>query len=54
MLTLHELPFDMVPNEARLLVETTPVGFPSPAQDDMEEPIDLAVWLIDQGRHHAR
>jgi DNA polymerase V len=46
-LTLHELPFDIVPSEARLLVETTPAGFPSPAQDDMEEPIDLASWLID-------
>ncbi|WP_287980361.1 translesion error-prone DNA polymerase V autoproteolytic subunit [Sphingomonas sp.] len=46
-LTLHELPFEMVPSEARLLVETTPAGFPSPAQDDMEEPIDLAAWLID-------
>lgn len=46
-LTLHELPFEMVPSEARLLVETTPAGFPSPAQDDMEEPIDLASWLID-------
>ncbi|WP_294284308.1 translesion error-prone DNA polymerase V autoproteolytic subunit [uncultured Sphingomonas sp.] len=46
-LTLHELPFEMVPSEARLLVESTPAGFPSPAQDDMEEPIDLASWLID-------
>ncbi|MHA0329545.1 LexA family protein [Sphingomonas melonis] len=46
-LTLHELPFDMVPSEARLLIETTPAGFPSPAQDDMDEPIDLASWLID-------
>ncbi|WP_294216240.1 LexA family transcriptional regulator [uncultured Sphingomonas sp.] len=46
--TLHELPFEMVPTEARLLVETTPAGFPSPAQDDTEEPIDLAAWLIDQ------
>lgn len=46
-LTLHELPFEMVPSEARLLVETTPAGFPSLAQDDLEEPIDLAAWLID-------
>ncbi|MBX8844496.1 translesion error-prone DNA polymerase V autoproteolytic subunit [Sphingomonas melonis] len=37
----------MVPSVARLLIETTPAGFPSPAQDDMEEPIDLASWLID-------
>ena len=46
-LTLHELPFELVPHEARMLIETTPAGFPSPAQDDMEEPIDLASWLID-------
>ena len=47
MLTLHEVPFELVPAQARMLVETTPAGFPSPAQDDMEEPIDLAAWLID-------
>lgn len=46
-LTLYELPFEMVPSEARLLTVSTPAGFPSPAQDDMEEPIDLAAWLID-------
>ena len=45
--TLHELPFEMVAHEAPLFVCTTPAGFPSPAQDDMEEPIDLASWLID-------
>jgi DNA polymerase V len=49
MLALHlvDVPFDLVPSEARLLVCDTPAGFPSPAQDDMEEPIDLAAWLID-------
>ncbi len=47
LLTLDEVPFELVPSEARLFVETTPAGFPSPAQDDMEEPIDLAAWLID-------
>lgn len=46
-LILHDLPFEIVPSEARLLIETTPAGFPSPAQDDMDEPIDLAAWLID-------
>ena len=45
--TLHELPFEMVTHEAALFVCATPAGFPSPAQDDMEEPIDLASWLID-------
>ena len=46
-LLLHDVPFEMVPGEARLLLCPTPAGFPSPAQDDMEEPIDLAAWLID-------
>ena len=46
-LTLHEVPFELIPSQARLFVEMTPAGFPSPAQDDMEEPIDLASWLID-------
>jgi DNA polymerase V len=47
LVTLHEVPFELVPREVRLFVEVTPAGFPSPAQDDMEEPIDLASWLID-------
>lgn len=46
-ITLHEVPFELVPSEIHLFVEVTPAGFPSPAQDDMEEPIDLASWLID-------
>lgn len=46
-LQLYDVPFELVPSEARLLLCTTPAGFPSPAQDDMEEPIDLAAWLID-------
>jgi DNA polymerase V len=46
-LQLHDVPFEMAPSEARLLLCTTSAGFPSPAQDDMEEPIDLAAWLID-------
>ena len=45
--TLHDVPFELVPREARLLLCSTPAGFPSPAQDDMEEPIDLGSWLID-------
>ncbi len=49
MLALHlvDVPFDLVPSEARLLLCSTPAGFPSPAQDDMEEPIDLASWLVE-------
>lgn len=30
-----------------MLLVSTPAGFPSPAQDDMEEPINLADWLIE-------
>jgi DNA polymerase V len=30
-----------------LLLVSTPAGFPSPAQDDMEEPIDLGAWLVE-------
>ena len=44
---LEEVPFELVPSEVRLLTCRTPAGFPSPAQDDMEEPIDLGAWLID-------
>jgi DNA polymerase V len=46
-LILHELDFEMIPSQVRLLTCRTPAGFPSPAQDDMEEPIDLGSWLID-------
>ena len=40
-LRLIELPFETIPLEARLLLCSTPAGFPSPAADDIEEPIDL-------------
>ena len=30
-----------------MLLVSTPAGFPSPAQDDMEEPINLADWLVE-------
>lgn len=46
LLQLQLVPFELVPLEARLLLCTTPAGFPSPAADDMEEPIDLGAWLI--------
>lgn len=46
-LTLQDISFEAVASEMPLLVCTLPAGFPSPAQDDMEEPIDLASWLID-------
>ena len=45
---LTEIPYEMVPREVRILLCRTPAGFPSPAQDDLEEPIDLGEWLIEQ------
>jgi DNA polymerase V len=47
-LRLLDVPYELVPLEARILLCTTPAGFPSPAQDDLEEPIDLGAWLIEQ------
>ena len=44
---LHVVPVDLIPREARLLLCTTPAGFPSPAADDLEEPIDLGSWLME-------
>lgn len=46
-LQLADIPIEMVPREVPLLLWRTPAGFPSPAQDDMQEPIDLGAWLID-------
>lgn len=45
---LTEVPYEMVPREVRIRLCRTPAGFPSPAQDDLEEPIDLGEWLIEQ------
>lgn len=44
-LRLHPVSFNLIPQEARLLVCTTPARFPSSVQDDMEEPIDFGAWL---------
>ncbi len=46
-LTLHDVPFELVPREVPFFLCNTPAGFPSPAQDDMQEPIDLGAWLVD-------
>ncbi len=46
-LTLHDVPFDLVPREVPFFLCNTPAGFPSPAQDDMQEPIDLGAWLVE-------
>lgn len=47
-LLLTDIPWKLLPRETRRLLVRTPAGFPSPAQDDMEEPIDLGAWLIEQ------
>ncbi|MBV1692548.1 translesion error-prone DNA polymerase V autoproteolytic subunit [Novosphingobium sp. G106] len=41
------VPVHLTPLELPLLLVSTPAGFPSPAQDDMEEPIDLGDWLVE-------
>jgi DNA polymerase V len=46
-LRLHDVPFELVPCEVPFFLVHTPAGFPSPAQDDMEEPIDLGAWLVE-------
>lgn len=45
---VSEVSWTLMPREARILLCRTPAGFPSPAQDDMEEPIDLGAWLVEQ------
>lgn len=47
-LRLSDVAIELIPSEARLLLCSTPAGFPSPAADDIEEPIDLGNWLIEQ------
>ena len=47
VLTLHDVPFELVPREVPFFLCDTPAGFPSPAQDDMQEPIDLGAWLVE-------
>lgn len=46
-LTLYDVPFELVPREVPFFLCDTPAGFPSPAQDDMQEPIDLGAWLVE-------
>lgn len=44
---LREIPYHLVPREVQILLSRTPAGFPSPAQDDMDDPIDLGAWLVE-------
>jgi DNA polymerase V len=41
------VPYALVPREARFLTCLIDAGFPSPAADDIEEPVDLAAWLVE-------
>ncbi len=41
------MPFELLPHEVPFFLCDTPAGFPSPAQDDMQEPIDLGAWLVE-------
>ena len=47
---LQVVPHALVPREVRFLSCRIDAGFPSPAADDLEEPVDLAAWLV---RHPA-
>ena len=44
---LVELGWRVVAHEHRLLVAHVDAGFPSPAADDLKEPIDLGQWLVE-------
>ena len=48
MAALTEISWVSEPFDVPLMLCHTPAGFPSPAQDDMEEPIDIGAWLIDK------
>lgn len=45
--TVCEVPWRYVPRDSRLLMCRIDAGFPSPAADDLEEPIDLAAFLVE-------
>jgi DNA polymerase V len=44
---LHLVPIEHAPIELPLLLVGASAGFPSPAHDDMEEPINLGDWLVE-------
>lgn len=47
-MTLYDVPFALVPLDLPLLLCEAPAGFPSPAADDLEDPIDLGAWLVER------
>ena len=45
---MHKIiPLQYSPIELPMLLVSASAGFPSPAQDDMEEPINLGEWLVE-------
>jgi DNA polymerase V len=44
---LDIVPFTIADAEVPMFVVSIPAGFPSPAQDDIEEPINLGDWLVE-------
>ena len=40
------VPHALLPRQVRFLTCRVDAGFPSPAADDLEEPIDLSAWLV--------
>lgn len=44
---LCAVPIAHVPRSMPMCLIAVPAGFPSPAQDEIEEPIDLGDWLVD-------
>lgn len=44
---LEPVPIHLAPLELPMLLIRASAGFPSPAQDDMEEPINLGDWLVE-------
>lgn len=45
--TLCDVAWHHVSREHRMLICRVDCGFPSPAADDLEEPIDLGAWLVE-------
>ena len=41
------IPICLAMPDLPLMLVSLPAGFPSPAQDDMDEPINLADWLVE-------
>lgn len=46
--TVCIVPHALVPRMVRFLECRIDAGFPSPAADDLEEPIDLSQWLVER------